>query len=138
MSQPQSHCQKHQGEAQCDICPLRKGGELSGEGEWKPVGSERHQSATVIAIAESPGPEEVDRGRPLVGRSGGEWNDTLRAVGKTRPEVDLTTVVLCKLPGQSSGAWGRMEKKLDKLNKKRATEGLDPIPHPATCCSGKA
>jgi uracil-DNA glycosylase family 4 len=105
MSQSLTQCQTQQLGARCDICPLRKGGELSGEEEWKPVGTERHQSATVIAIAESPGPEEVDRGRPLVGRSGGEWNDALRAVGKTRPEVDLTAVVLCKLPGQASGAW---------------------------------
>ena len=98
------------------------------------MGPELHQRATVIAIAESPGPEEVERGRPLVGRSGGEWNDALRAAGKTRPEVDLTHVILCRPPGQSSGAWGRMEKKLDKLNKKREKDGLDPLPHPAECC----
>ena len=134
MSQSLTQCQLQRLGARCDICPLSKGGGLFGEEEWKPVGSERHQSATVIAVAESPGPEEVDRGRPLVGRSGGEWNDALRAVGKARPDVDLTTVIACKLPGQASGAWGRMEKKLDKLNKKRSSEGLEPLPHPATCC----
>ena len=134
MEQPLSkrYDPQHHG-ARCDICPLRNGGELS-EGEWAPVGPELHPGAEVIAIAESPGLEEVARGRPLVGRSGGEWNAALLAVAKTRPQIDLTLTILCKPPGQPSGAWSRMDKKLDQMNRKRSKEGLDPLPHPMTCC----
>ena len=134
MKQPlsQRYDPQHCG-ARCDICPLRKGGELS-DGEWTPVGPELHPGAKVLAIAESPGLEEVARGRPLVGRSGGEWNAALLAIAKTRPQIDLTLTILCKPPGQPSGAWSRMDKKLDQMNRKRSKEGLDPIPHPTTCC----
>jgi len=88
----------------------------------------------VLAVAESPGPDEVQHGRPLVGRSGGEWNGGLSAIGKRRPEVDLTNVICCKPPGAASGAWIRMTRKLDSVNKQRNREGSDPLPHPATCC----
>ena len=56
MSQSLTQDQLQRIGARCDICPLRKGGGLFGEEEWKPVGSERHPRATVIAVAESPGP----------------------------------------------------------------------------------
>ena len=120
--------------AQCDVCPLGPKGELRGDEDWRPVGPEIHNGATVLAVAESPGPDEVQNGRPLVGRSGGEWNSGLSACGRTRPEVDLTNVICCKPPGAASGAWTRMTRKLDSLNKQRNQEGLDPLPHPATCC----
>ena len=119
--------------ARCDICPLGPNGALKDE-DWKPVGPELHDGATVLAVAESPGPEEVEHGRPLVGRSGQEWNAALSACGKRRPDVDLSNVICCRPPGQASGAWGRMNKTLDRLNKKRSRQGQDPLPHPATCC----
>ena len=94
MEQPlsQHYDPQHCG-ARCDICPLRYGGELS-DGEWAPVGPELHPGASVLAVAESPGLEEVARGRPLIGRSGGEWNTALRAIAKKRPDIDLTHVIL--------------------------------------------
>jgi len=123
---------QHHG-ARCDICPLRKGGDLASD-EWSPVPPEIHDGASTLAVVESPGLEEVARGRPLIGRSGSEWGNALLAIGKKRPDIDLTNVILCKPPGQPSGAWARMEKKLDKINRRRSKEGKDPIPHPATCC----
>ena len=119
--------------AQCDICPLGPEGPLRKD-EWKPVGGEFHRGASVIAIAESPSSDEVQHGRPLVGRSGGEWNNTLTAIGKRRTEVDLDHVISCRPTGQDSGAWRRMDKSLDRLNRKRIKEGDEPYPHPATCC----
>lgn len=119
--------------ARCDECPLGPDGPLRKD-PWAPVGAEIHQGATVLAVAESPGPEEAIHGRPLVGPSGGEWNHALASVNKHRMDVDLDNVISCKPPGQASGAWRRMSKKLDRINKKRTKEGLEPLPHPATCC----
>ena len=71
----------------------------------------------VIAMAEAPGPDEVQHGRPLVGRSGGEWGTALAMANRRRTDVDLDHVIACKPPGQESGAWRRMEKSLDRLNR---------------------
>ena len=120
--------------ALCDECPLGPEGEMRGDTRWRPVGPELHDGATIIAVAESPGPDEVEIGRPLVGRSGSEWNEGLSAIGRTRPQVDLTNVICCKPPGPASGAWLQMTRKLDRLNKPRSRDGLEPLPHPATCC----
>jgi len=117
----------------CDICPLGSAGCLR-EKEWRPVGPELHEGVGILAVAESPGVDEVQVGRPLVGRSGREWVASLEAIGHHRPEVDLANVICCKPPGQSSGAWSRMAKDLDRMNKDRARNGLEPAPHPATCC----
>jgi uracil-DNA glycosylase len=119
--------------ARCDLCPLGPNGCLAKD-DWEPVGPEIHKGAKVLAIAESPGPEEVLRGRPLMGRNGAEWQLGLSMVGKTRPDIDLTYVVECKPPGQSSGAWSRMNKKLDQINKKRVNQGDEPWLHPMVCC----
>jgi uracil-DNA glycosylase family 4 len=119
--------------AQCDICPLGPEGPLRKD-EWKPVGGEFHRGASVIAIAESPGGDEVQHGRPLVGRAGGEWTKALTASGKRRVDVDLDHVISCRPSGQDSGAWRRMEKELDRINRKRSKKGEDPYLHPSVCC----
>mgnify|MGYP003133643789 FL=1 len=119
--------------AQCDICPLGPEGPLRKD-EWKPVGGEFHRGASVIAIAESPGGDETQHGRPLVGRAGGEWVTALTGAGKRRVDVDLDHVISCRPAGQDSGAWRRMGKELDRLNRKRIKGGQEPYPHPATCC----
>jgi len=117
----------------CEVCPLGPAGVLR-ENEWRPVGPELHEGTRVLAVAESPGSEEVQVGRPLVGPSGHEWVDALKATGHRRPDVDLTNVICCKPPGQSGGAWLRMAKQLDRMNKDRRKNGHDPVPHPSTCC----
>jgi DNA polymerase I-like protein with 3'-5' exonuclease and polymerase domains/uracil-DNA glycosylase len=119
--------------AQCDICPLGPDGPLRKD-EWRPVGGEFHQGASVVAIAEAPGADEVQHGRPLVGRAGSEWVNALSASGKRRIDIDLDHVISCRPAGQESGAWRRMEKSLDRINRARAKKGEDPYPHPATCC----
>ena len=122
--------------AKCDECPLGPGsvGVLR-KGDWQPVGPELHHGATVLAVAESPGPDEVIHGRPLVGRGGSEWSHALSSCGKQRADIDLDNVMCCKPPGQSSGAWRRLERQLDSINKKRAVEGEPRIPHPSECCA---
>lgn len=119
--------------ARCDLCPLGPNGCLFQEASG-PVGPELHDGAEVLAVAESPGPEEVLRGRPLIGRSGAEWQLGLAVIHKQRPDIDLTNVIECKPPGQANGAWSRMNKKLDKINKERSHQGLEPWLHPSVCC----
>ena len=119
--------------ALCDECPLGPRGVLRKE-DWEPIGPEIHADADVLAVAESPGAEEVIHGRPLVGRSGNEGNHALTSCGKKRTDIDLDTVISCKPPGQASGAWRRLDKSLDKLNKQRAKDGEEPMPHPVVCC----
>ena len=124
--------------ARCDVCPLGPDGALRKD-DWSPVGPEIHATndcsrATVLAVAESPGPEEAMHGRPLVGRSGGAWNAALSACGKRRPHVDLTNVIECKPPGAASGAWLRLKRSLDKLNKERVAAGSTALLHPSRCC----
>ncbi len=98
------------------------------------MGGEFHRQAAIIAVAESPGADEVQHGRPLVGRAGTEWANALVQAGKGRVDVDLDHVISCKPPGQDSGSWRRMEKALDRLNRRRLKNGDDPLPHPVECC----
>ena len=122
--------------ARCGECPLGPTGVLrkDKDDDWSPVGPELHPQAKVLAVAESPGPEDVQYGRPLMGRAGGAWAAALAAAARSRVEVDLVTVIGCQPPGQPSGAWSRMTKKLDQMNKARAKKGQESIPHPMTCC----
>ena len=119
--------------AKCNECPLGPKGFLR-EDEWAPVPAELHEGATVLAVAESPGTDETRFGRPLVGRSGNEWNAGLAAACKRRPDVDLTNTFLCQPPGQPSGAFTRMTKRIDQENKSRVKKGLNPWPSPIECC----
>ena len=119
--------------ARCDVCPLGPDGCLN-EDEWLPVRPEFHNGATTLAVSDVPGPEEEQHRRPLVGRAGTEWRAALVAAGKRRPHVDLTHTIDCRPPGVASGAFSRMEKKLERMNKKRAQDCLEPLPHPVACC----
>ena len=119
--------------AKCDECPLGPGNLLARD-PWSPVPAELHPHARVLAVAETPGADETRIGRPLVGRSGNEWNASLGAAGLQRPDIDLTNVVLCQPPGQASGAYSRMTKQIDRENKKRAKANKKPLPHPSSCC----
>jgi DNA polymerase I-like protein with 3'-5' exonuclease and polymerase domains/uracil-DNA glycosylase len=111
--------------ARCDECILSKkrvGG---------PVMMERHPGSTAIVIAEAPGERECEVGRPLVGPSGIEFNESLKAVGYARTSLDLTNALCCRPP----------ENDLDKLmlqwqreNKKREALDLPAIPSPVECC----
>lgn len=122
--------------AKCDECPLGPGpsGVLRKD-DWQPVGPELHHGATVLAVSDSPGPDEVIHGRPLVGRGGSEWSHALSSCGKQRTDIDLDNVMCCKPSGQSSGAWRKLERQLDSMNKERAAVGEPRIPHPSECCA---
>mgnify|MGYP003132128529 FL=1 len=119
--------------ARCDECPLGPNGALQKD-EWRPVTGEFHPGAKILALGEAPRAEDVRSGRPLMGSAASEWSRFLAAAGINRSHVDLDNVIACKPPGKEGGAWNRMEKSLDRLNKKRISQGKDPLPHPADCC----
>jgi uracil-DNA glycosylase family 4 len=118
--------------ARCDECPLGPNGKFSA-GPWQPVAPEIHEGAKVIAVAELPGIEDANYGRPLSGRSGQEWNLALLAVGRKRTDVDLTHVVACSA-GSDKNAWEKLTKALDKENRRRLAQAQPLIPDPISCC----
>ena len=118
--------------ARCDECPLGPNGKFS-TGPWQPVAPEIHEGAKVIAVAELPGIEDANYGRPLSGRSGQEWNLALLAVGRKRTDVDLTHVVACSA-GSDKNAWEKLTKALDKENRRRLAQAQPLIPDPISCC----
>jgi len=119
--------------ARCDECPLGPNGALQKD-EWRPVMGEFHSGARILALSDAPRGEDLQVGRPLMGNAAHEWSSALSTSELNRSHIDLDHVIACKPPGKAGGAWGRMEKSLDRLNKKRITKGLDPLPHPADCC----
>ncbi len=118
--------------ARCDECPLGPSGAFR-SGAWTPTPPEIHPAATVIAVAELPSQEDANYGRPLSGRSGGEWNLALLAAGRKRTEVSLTHVVACSA-GADKNAWEKLHKALDKENRRRLAKAQPLLPDPVTCC----
>jgi uracil-DNA glycosylase family 4 len=57
------------------------------------VPGEGPQPALGMIVGEAPGREEIEKGRPFVGRSGKLLETALRAVGLTRDEVYITNIV---------------------------------------------
>ncbi len=119
--------------ARCDTCWLasrREGG---------PVPIENRDVKTIV-VGEAPGKDEVEVGRPFVGRSGQELMVALGGYGLRRSDVALTNTLLCRPPGNELAkmeyALGRENKRRKKLNQKLA-EGERPyevLPHPVDCC----
>ena len=95
---------------------------------------EFHPGAKILALGEAPRADDVRQGRPIMGTAASEWSRFLATAGLNRSHVDLDNVIACKPSGKEGGAWNRMEKSLDRLNKRRAVQGKDPLPHPADCC----
>jgi len=111
--------------ARCDECPLhdlREGG---------PVPPELYGSAKLMVVAEAPGSDEVDGGRPLIGRSGMEATQGLLSVGLPRHEVSWTNALLCRPPKNDLSA---ALYKIQKANKAREERGEKPLPTPVECC----
>lgn len=55
-------------------------------------------TAKIIALGESPGPQELRQGRPFVGPAGRTLDDLLGAVGLDRDEIYITNTVKCEVP----------------------------------------
>ena len=112
--------------ARCDLCVLRT------MRVGQPVGPELRSGSPIGSIvAEAPGEKEVEFGRPLVGQSGVELNESLKSVGATRQEFDLHNAIACRPPDNELD---RVMLKWQRGNKKREKEGLEPLPSPIECC----
>lgn len=111
--------------ARCDVCALRKlrvGG---------PVPPEYHERSIASVIAESPGERECEVGRPLVGPSGMEFTDSLKAVGMQRTQVDIHMAVAC-MPHEND--LDKVMLRWSRDNKLRELRGEEPFPSPIDCC----
>jgi len=74
----------------CSIC----------DGKCRPVPGDGPKPAKVMLIGERPGREENAKGRPFIGQSGQELNDTyLRLAGLHRDDVYVTNAVKCFADG---------------------------------------
>lgn len=124
--------------AQCDICPLKT---------CKVVPPDRGQisdleklAGTAIAVVgEAPGEQEERQGRPFVGPSGDEMDRALRMGGIRRRSVHMTTVLLCRPPGNRLRDFlqqiNRNNRAAERAAKKDGREPPVPIPSPIDCCA---
>lgn len=124
--------------ARCPECWLRD------HRDGLPVGPEMNPGAELIVIGEAPGGQEVEEGRPFVGKSGWELSTGLGVHGLKRGSVSFTNSLACHPP---EDALDLQLHKLQKENKRRERENtrlkmehgpdakLMPIlPSPFDCC----
>lgn len=114
--------------ARCRECPLR----LRRVG--LPVPPEWNEGAVALAIGANPGPEETKKGRPFVGPAGLEFMRALASVGVARRRLCISNAILCCPPGAPRGALERFNHELQKENKERVKEGLEPVITPMEAC----
>ena len=77
---------------ECRDCPL-------GHGRTNAVPGEGPADARVMFIAEGPGKNEDEQGRPFVGKAGDSLEDLLALAGLGRDEVFITNMIKCRAPG---------------------------------------
>jgi len=77
----------------CETCPLRDPGKPTPQvfGEIGDTAALR-----LILVGEAPGAEEVERGRPFIGRSGTYLRSILSSIGVASSQVLVTNVVKCR------------------------------------------
>lgn len=71
---------------------------MKGHPPHRPVYAIIPPNAKGVLVAESPGDEEVEIGRPLVGVTGRQLTDELHEVGIKRSELVIINAVLCQPP----------------------------------------
>lgn len=94
--------------AQCDLCPL--------QGASDPVPPETHPGAGFVVLARSPGADELEKGRPLVGAYGKAIQQALQQEGYARKDAHWTNVVLCA--GSGDDWWEIMRARVSKARTK--------------------
>ena len=111
--------------ARCDVCVLRT------QRDGGPVGPELRYDSNIALVAEAPGEKEVVHNRPLVGPSGMEMNESLKAIGASRQMFNIHNAICCRPPENDLD---KVMLKWQRANKKREKEGLEPVPSPIECC----
>ena len=79
---------------ECRECDLRKAYD-------SPVPCAGSITARVMLIGEAPGADEVDEGKPFVGRSGQLLRSTIKEVGIDLSDLFVTNTILCRPPNNS-------------------------------------
>lgn len=77
---------------ECQDCPLGRSRTNAAPGEGP-------ADARVMLIAEGPGKNEDQQGRPFVGKAGEFLDDLLALAGLGRDEVYITNMIKCQAPG---------------------------------------
>jgi uracil-DNA glycosylase len=124
--------------ADCSHCLLR---------EYRaspPVPPELNLGASILAIGEAPGSEEVEKGVPFVGASGREAMLAFASNGLRRQDVSWTNALLCRPPDNNLDRimhyWKKendLRKKgapVDALTGKKRTDFSVLLPSPFECC----
>ena len=71
----------------CDQCTLNR----------EPVSGHGHfNEPDIMIIGEAPGREEVEKGKPFVGRAGKLLRETLTSVGLNTEKIYYTNACLCR------------------------------------------
>jgi uracil-DNA glycosylase len=111
--------------AQCKRCALRSVGQ--------PVPMETHGTRDVaVIVAQAPGKDEVEEGRPLCGKSGMELERALNGIGVTRQTLALTNAAACRFPNDDVKAMLDQIARRNKADKvKPGDEGYMPTPFEA-------
>ena len=122
--------------AQCDVCPLGPKGQLRDwEIPWKPVPPEHHKGSRAAVVSDMPSKDDVKHGHPFSGSDTGEpWHRMLWRMKETRGTYSIVNVVACGSAGNSSGMYQRLNDRVKRLNKLRASQGKSAVPHPEDCC----
>ena len=76
----------------CTSCPLHAG-------RTNAVPGEGPEDAGIMFIAEGPGANEDEQGRPFVGQAGYFLDDLLAIAGMNRSDVFITNMIKCRAPG---------------------------------------
>ena len=111
--------------ARCDVCFLRD--RRSGD----PVPMEWHDSPASV-ITGAPREQDVQQGRPLVGRAGQEMEQALQMAGVQRKHLNYHFVVACRPPNND------LKKLITQWraeNRRREKRGEAPRPSPMACCA---
>ena len=81
------------------------------------------EDAEVMMIGEAPGANEVEEGKPFVGRAGEKMNDVLHDIGVDRDEIYITNLVKIRPPDNRDPksdeieAWAPLlEKEIEKVD----------------------
>ena len=77
---------------ECRDCPL-------GYSRTNAVPGEGPADARVMLIAEGPGKNEDEQGKPFMGKAGDFLEDLLAMAGLSRNEVFITNMIKCQAPG---------------------------------------
>lgn len=83
--------------ATCTLCQELT--EYRNENNYFTVPGEGNANADLMILAEAPGKEEAEHGRPFIGRAGKLLDQIIEAAGWKREHIFITNTLKCRPPG---------------------------------------